>query len=49
MKNTSFERNNSENKNNRINYNEFFSFKGNDINHKKDIGKFLETLSNHFM
>ena len=50
MKNLWFEGNiNYENKDNEISDNDFFSLKINDILYKKDIGKFLETLSSHFI
>ena len=50
MKNISFEGNiNYENKDKEIGESEFFSLKINDISYKKDIGKFLETLSSHFI
>ena len=37
------------NKEKEINNNEFFSLKITDSLYKKDIGKFLETLSSHFI
>ena len=50
MQNNSFiEKINYDNKENKKNCNEFFSLKINDSVYKKDIGKFLETLSNHFI
>ena len=49
MKNISFEENNYENKDTRKYYDDFFSLKVNDVLYKKDIGKFLETLSSHFL
>ena len=49
MKNISIKGNiNFENKKD-INDNEFFSLKITDSLYKKDIGKFLETLSSHFI
>ena len=49
MKNISFEENNYENKDTRKYYNEFVSLKENDVIYKKNIGKFLKTLSSHFL
>ena len=40
---------NSDNKKKEINDNEFFSLKNTDSLYKRDIGKFLETLSSHFI
>tara|TARA_B100001989_G_C24268187_1_gene330310 strand:+ start:58 stop:210 length:153 start_codon:yes stop_codon:yes gene_type:complete len=40
---------NFDNKNNEINENELFSLKITDSLYKKDIGKFLEILSSHFI
>ena len=49
MKNISFKRNiNYDNKKD-INEYELFSLKITDSLYKKDIGKFLETLSSHFI
>ena len=50
MKNISFKRNNNFHKEvkERNDY-ELFSLKITDSLYKKDIGKFLETLSSHFM
>ena len=50
MKNISLRRNiNFENKEKDQNDYEFFSLKITDSLYKKDIGKFLETLSSHFI
>ena len=50
MENISFEGNiNYDNKDEKKICNEFFSLRINDSLYKKDIGKFLETLSNHFI
>ena len=50
MKNISFQRNyNFENEEKERNDNELFSLKITDSLYKKDIGKFLETLSSHFI
>ena len=50
MENISFERNiNFDNQEEKINENELFSLKITDSLYKKDIGKFLEILSSHFM
>ena len=50
MKNITFKiENNYENENKHINDNELFSLKITDSLYKKDIGKFLETLSSHFI
>ena len=50
MKNISFRENfNFEEKNNKISDNELFSLKLTDSLYKKDIGKFLEILSSHFV
>ena len=40
---------NFDNKDNEINENELFSLKITDSLYKKDIGKFLEILSSHFI
>ena len=40
---------NSDYKKKEINDNEFFSLKNTDRLYKRDIGKFLETLSSHFI
>ena len=40
---------NYDNKKKEINDNEFFSLKNTDSLYKRDIGKFLETLSSHFI
>ena len=40
---------NSDNEKKEINDNEFFSLKTTDSLYKRDIGKFLETLSSHFI
>ena len=40
---------NFDNQKEEINKNEFFSLKITDSLYKKDIGKFLETLSSHFI
>ena len=37
------------NKKKEINNNEFFSLKNTDSLYKRDIGKFLDTLSSHFI
>ncbi len=50
MKNITFKGNiNFENQDNDINENELFSLKITDSLYKKDIGKFLEILSSHFL
>ena len=50
MKNFSLQRNiNFDNEENERNDYEFFSLKITDSLYKKDIGKFLETLSSHFI
>ena len=49
MKNISFKRNININKKKDINDYELFSLKITDSLYKKDIGKFLETLSSHFI
>ena len=50
MKNISLKRNiNCENREKEINDYESFSLKITDSLYKKDIGKFLETLSSHFI
>jgi len=50
MNNITFKGNiNFENKKEEINENELFSLKITDSLYKKDIGKFLETLSSHFI
>ena len=50
MKNISFQRNiNFDNEVKEINDYESFSLKITDSLYKKDIGKFLETLSSHFI
>ena len=50
MKNISFQRNiNIDNEEKEINDYELFSLKITDSLYKKDIGKFLETLSSHFI
>ena len=49
MKNISFKRNINFDKKKDINDNELFSLKITDSLYKKDIGKFLETLSSHFI
>ena len=50
MKNTSLKRNiNFNNEEKEINDYELFSLKITDSLYKKDIGKFLETLSSHFI
>ena len=50
MKNISFKRNiNFDNEEKKINEFELFSLKITDSLYKKDIGKFLETLSSHFI
>ena len=49
MKNISFQRNiNFDKEEKERNDNELFSLKITDSLYKKDIGKFLETLSSHF-
>ena len=50
MENISFKRNmNFDNQEEDINENELFSLKITDSLYKKDIGKFLEILSSHFI
>ena len=50
MKNITFKGNiNFDNQEKKINENEFFSLKITDSLYKKDIGKFLEILSSHFV
>tara|TARA_Y100000816_G_C25878849_1_gene458550 strand:- start:576 stop:728 length:153 start_codon:yes stop_codon:yes gene_type:complete len=50
MNNISLKRNfNFKNEDKETNYNEFFSLKITDSLYKKDIGKFLEILSSHFI
>ena len=50
MKNISLKRNiNFHNKDKEINDYDFFSLKITDSLYKKDIGKFLEALSSHFI
>ena len=50
MENISFKRNmNFDNEDKRIKENELFSLKITDSLYKKDIGKFLEVLSSHFI
>ena len=50
MKNITFKGNmNFDNQEEENNENEIFSLKITDSLYKKDIGKFLETLSNHFI
>jgi len=49
MKNISLKRNINLNKKKDINDYELFSLKITDSLYKKDIGKFLETLSSHFI
>ena len=50
MENITFNKNlNFENKEEEINENELFSLKITDSLYKKDIGKFLEILSSHFI
>ena len=50
MKNISLKRNiNFDNKDKEINDYELFSLKITDSLYKKDIGKFLETISSHFI
>ena len=50
MENISYQRNiNFDNKKKEINEFELFSLKITDSLYKKDIGKFLETLSSHFL
>ena len=49
MKNISFKGNINLNKKKDINDYELFSLKITDSLYKKDIGKFLETLSSHFI
>ena len=49
MKNISLKGNTNYDKKNEINGYELFSLKITDSLYKKDIGKFLETLSSHFI
>ena len=50
MENISFEGNiNLDKEDKEINHNELFSLKITDSLYKKDIGKFLEILSSHFI
>ena len=50
MKNISFKRNmNFDSQEKEINENQLFSLKITDSLYKKDIGKFLEILSSHFI
>ena len=50
MQNISFKGNiNFDNQEEELNENEMFSLKITDSLYKKDIGKFLETLSSHFV
>ena len=50
MKHISFQRNiNLEDENKKLKENEFLSLKITDSLYKKDIGKFLEILSSHFI
>ena len=50
MKNITFKENiNFENQKDEFNENELFSLKITDSLYKRDIGKFLETLSSHFL
>ena len=49
MKNVSFNGNINFDRKKNINNYEFFSLKITDSLYKKDIGKFLETLSSHFI
>ena len=49
MKNISFKRNINFDKKKDMNDYELFSLKITDSLYKKDIGKFLETLSSHFI
>jgi len=49
MKNISFKRNINFDKKKDINDYELFSLRITDSLYKKDIGKFLETLSSHFI
>ena len=50
MKNITFKRNmNFDNQDNEANKNDMFSLKITDSLYKKDIGKFLEILSSHFI
>ena len=50
MKNITFKRNmNFDNQEKKIKENELFSLKITDSLYKKDIGKFLEILSSHFI
>ena len=50
MKNITFNKDmNFDNQKKEINENELFSLKITDSLYKKDIGKFLEILSSHFM
>ena len=49
MENISLKGNNNFDKKKEINEYKLFSLKTTDSLYKKDIGKFLETLSSHFM
>ena len=50
MQNITFKGNvNFDNQNEKLNENELFSLKITDSLYKKDIGKFLEILSSHFI
>ena len=50
MKNITFKENiNFDNQKSEFNENEFFSLKITDSLYKKDIGRFLEILSSHFI
>ena len=50
MKNITFKANmNFDNKDEEVNENDLFSLKITDSLYKKDIGKFLEILSSHFI
>ena len=49
MKNISLKGNNNFDKKKEVNEYELFSLKITDSLYKKDIGKFLETLSSHFI
>ena len=50
MQNITFKGNvNFDNQKEKLNENEFFSLKITDSLYKKDIGKFLEILSSHFI
>ena len=49
MKNISLKGNINSNRKKEINDYELFSLKNTDSLYKKDIGKFLETLSSHFI